>query len=109
MTVREMGRLGGLSRAAQYGSETLRQWSAKGGVARRERHTRRELRAFAANAGRRPYKLIGKHLKRLREMLAKGKSHAEISRQLGISLRTIGRYVANERRAASPHRNGESA
>ena len=94
MTVREMGRLGGLGRAARYDRKTLRQWSAKGGIARRERHSSKELRAFARHAGRRPYKLTGKTLQRLREMLAAGKPHAEISKRLGVSVRTIGRAVA---------------
>jgi len=36
-------------------------------------------------------------LRRLRAMLAAGRSHAEISKRLGLSLRTIGRVVARER------------
>jgi len=94
MTVREMGRLGGLGRAARYDRKTLRQWSAKGGIARRERHSSKELRAFARHAGRRPYKLVGKTLKRLQEMLRTGKPHAEIAKRLGLSLRTVGRAAA---------------
>ncbi len=80
--------------AARYDRKTLRQWSAKGGIARRERHSSKELRAFARHAGRRPYKLTGKTLKRLREMLAAGKPHAEISKRLGVSARTIRRFKA---------------
>ena len=99
MTIREIGRKGGLSRAAQYDDKTLRRWSAKGGIARRDRHTSKELRRFARNAGRRPYKLTDGVLKRLQEMLAAGKAQAEIAKRLGVSLRTVGRFVSSNRKS----------
>jgi hypothetical protein len=101
MTVREMGRLGGRARAQRYDPKTLGKWARRGGKARAERHTAEELQAFARDAGRPPYKLVGKVLRRLRVMLAAGKSHAEISKRLGVSLRTIGRVVARQKRVMS--------
>jgi hypothetical protein len=77
MTVAEMARLGGIARAARYSKAQLRKWAKLG--------------------GRPPYKLAGKTLRQLRAMLAEGKSHAEISERLGLSLRTIGRVVAGQR------------
>jgi hypothetical protein len=80
MSVAEMARMGGLARAERYSKAQLRKWAKQG--------------------GRRPYKLVGETVRRLRAMLAAGKSHAEISKRLGLSLRTIGRVVA----AAKPTR-----
>ena len=77
MTVGEMARLGGLARASAYSKAQLRKWAKEG--------------------GRPAYKLVGKKVERLRAMLAAGKPHAEISKRLGVSLRTIGRYVARQR------------
>lgn len=76
MTVAEMARMGGRARAARY--------------------TREQLRDFAKNAGR-PAKLDGRARRRLRQLLAAGKSQAECAAELGMSLRTIGRAVARMR------------
>jgi hypothetical protein len=106
MTVSEMGRLGGKARAARTTERQRKRWAALGGKARAERHTAEELRAFASDAGRRPYKLVGNALRRLRTMLAAGKSHAEISKRLGLSLRTIGRVVARQRQRGASRKEG---
>jgi DNA invertase Pin-like site-specific DNA recombinase len=86
MTVTEMARMGGRARARKYGKV--------------------KLRAFASNAGRRPYKLVGNTVRRLGAMLAAGKSHAEISKRLGLSLRTIGRVVARQKQRAPSRKEG---
>ena len=73
MTVVEMARMGGRARAAKYSPE--------------------QLAEFSKNAGR-PPKLDGKAKRRLRAMLAAGKSQTECAADLGLSVRTIGRAVA---------------
>jgi hypothetical protein len=76
MTVAEMASLGGRARAARY--------------------TREQLRDFAKNAGR-PAKLDGRARRRLRQLLAAGRSQAECAAELGVSTRSIGRAVARMR------------
>jgi hypothetical protein len=48
MTVREMGRLGGLARAARTTERQRQRWARRGGNARAERHSPEELRASLA-------------------------------------------------------------
>jgi hypothetical protein len=74
------------------------EWTAsdmgrKGGRSRAERFTKRQIVEWGKQGGR-PAKLDGKALKRLRELLAKGKSQGECAEALGVSTRTIGRFVA---------------
>src|SRR5436309_4294746 len=76
MTVVEMASMGGRARAAKYSHE--------------------EISEFAKDAGR-PAKLDGKARRRLRHLLAAGRSQAECATELGVSLRTIGRAVARMR------------
>ena len=76
MTVAEMASMGGRARAAKYSSKQLRQ--------------------FAKNAGR-PVKLDGRARRRLKQLLATGKSQAECAVELGVSTRTVGRAVARMR------------
>jgi hypothetical protein len=76
MTVAEMASLGGRARAAKY--------------------TREQLREFARDAGR-PAKLDGRARRRLRQLLATGRSQAECAAVLGVSARTVGRAVARMR------------
>jgi hypothetical protein len=76
MTVAEMASMGGRARAAKY--------------------TREQLREFAKDAGR-PVKLDGRARRRLRHLLAAGRSQAECAAELGVSTRTIGRAVARMR------------
>jgi len=76
MTVAEMASMGGQKRAAKYSSEQLRQ--------------------FAKNASR-PVKLDGRARRRLKQLLAAGKSQAESAAELGVSIRTVGRAVARMR------------
>ena len=61
---------------------------------RAAKHTPEELRAFAENAGRRPWKITPKVRKRILGMIAEGRKHREIAEQFGVSLRAIGRLVA---------------
>jgi hypothetical protein len=79
MTVAEMARMGGRARAAKY--------------------TRKQLREFAKGAGR-PAKLDGRARRRLRHLLAAGKSQAGCAAELGVSARTVGRAVARIRAGA---------
>lgn len=77
------------------------QWTAskmgrKGGKTRAAKHSKRELRAFAKDAGRKP-KLGDRELVALFAMLEAGKTQAECAREFGISTRTIGRAVARRK------------
>ena len=76
MTVAEMARMGGRARAVKY--------------------TREQLRQFARNAGR-PVKLDGRARRRLKQLLATGKTQVECAVELGVSTRTVGRAVARMR------------
>ena len=73
LTVREMASMGGRARAKAYSKAELRAWGKQGG---------------------RPAKLDGKTAARLRKLLAEGKSQAECAAIFGVSVRTIGRVVA---------------
>ena len=76
MTVAEMASMGGRARAAKYSHE--------------------EISEFAKDAGR-PAKLDGRARRRLRQLLAAGRSQAECAAELDVSARTIGRTVARMR------------
>jgi hypothetical protein len=77
-----------------------------------QEYTHEEISKFAKNAGR-PVKLDGRARRRLRQLLAAGRSQAECAAELGVSIRTIGRAVArmrvgpasrsNPRRSKDPH------
>lgn len=79
MTVVEMARMGGRARAAKYTPE--------------------QLAEFSKHAGR-PVKLDGRARRRLKALLAAGRSQAECAAELGVSTRTIGRAVARVRGAS---------
>ena len=76
MTVTEMARMGGRARAAKY--------------------SREQLREFAKGAGR-PARLDGRARRKLKALLAVGRSQAECAAELGVSTRTVGRAVARMR------------
>jgi DNA-binding NarL/FixJ family response regulator len=76
ITVAEMARMGGRARAARYTPE--------------------QLQEFAKNAGR-PAKLDGRAQRRLRQLLAAGRTQAECAAELDVSTRTVGRAVARMR------------
>jgi DNA-binding NarL/FixJ family response regulator len=97
MTVREMGRLGGKARADKTTARQRRRWAGMGGKARAARYTPEELRAFAANAGRRPYKLTPTRERRILQRLGSGWTHPRLAEKFGISLRTVGRIVRQNR------------
>jgi hypothetical protein len=73
MTVAEMARMGGLARAKAYSKAQLRAWGKQGG---------------------RPPVLDPRGVSRLKKMLAEGKSQSECASMFGVSVRTIGRVVA---------------
>jgi hypothetical protein len=64
-----------------------------GGIARAKAHGKAELRAWAKQGGR-PGKLDQEAVARLRKLLASGKSHWECAKVFDVSVRTIGRAVA---------------
>jgi len=64
-----------------------------GGRARAAKYTWGQLAEFSKNAGR-PPKLDGRARRKLRAMLAAGRSQAECAADLGVSVRTVGRAVA---------------
>ena len=76
-TASEMGRKGGKTRAERFSKRQIAEWGKLGG---------------------RPAKVEGRTLARLRELLAKGKSQGECAKALGVSTRTIGRILAQERK-----------
>jgi len=73
ITANEMGRRGGTIRAKRYSRSQIRAWGKLGG---------------------RPQKLDGAALASLRNMLRCGHSKAEAAKRLGISVRTLARYLA---------------
>ena len=73
MTVAEMARIGGFARAKTHSKAQLRDWGKQGG---------------------RPPKLDQTARARLRKLLASGRSQAEGASILGLSVRTVGRTVA---------------
>jgi hypothetical protein len=75
---------------------TVAEMASKGGRARAAKYTREQLWGFAKNVGR-PTKLDRRAGRRLRQLLAAGRSQAECAAELGVSLRTIGRAVARMR------------
>ena len=65
----------------------------KGGKTRAAKYSKRELRAFAKDAGRKP-KLDDREWAAVFAMLKAGKTRVECGRDFGISTRTIGRAIA---------------
>jgi hypothetical protein len=76
MTVSEMAGMGGVARAKAYSKAQLQAWGRQGG---------------------RPGKLDPRALAQLRKLLASGKSQGKCAKLLGVSVRTIGRAVAERR------------
>jgi hypothetical protein len=72
ITANEMGRRGGTTRAKRYSRAQIRAWGRQGG---------------------RPPKLDRAATRKLRGMLREEVPKGEIARKLGISARTITRYV----------------
>jgi len=75
---------------------TVAEMARKGGRARAAKYTPEQLADFSKNAGR-PAKLDGRARRKLRAVLAAGRTQAECAAELGVSLRTIGRAVARMR------------
>src|ERR1039458_8990519 len=73
MTVIEMASMGGIARAKAHSKTQLRKWGKEGG---------------------RPLSLDRKALAQLEALLHRGMSQAECAKVLGVSVRTIGRFVA---------------
>jgi hypothetical protein len=73
ITASEMGHRGGTTRAKRYSLAQIRAWGKLGG---------------------RPPKLDRAALARLRNMLRQGDSKAKAAKRLGISVRTLERYLA---------------
>jgi DNA-binding NarL/FixJ family response regulator len=86
MTVIEMARLGGLARAKAY--------------------TKAQLRAFAKNAGRKPWKLTPTRERSILAHVAKGWTHPRIAAKFQVSLRTIGRVVARQKQRGASRKEG---
>jgi DNA-binding NarL/FixJ family response regulator len=79
---------------------TVREMASMGGRARAEKYSKRQLKAWAKLAGRKP-KLSEREWTRLFLMLKAGKTQGECAREFNISTRTIGRAVAKRRGVAS--------
>jgi hypothetical protein len=72
---------------------TVTQMAGMGGRARAAKYSHEQLAEFSKDAGR-PAKLDGRARRRLKALLAAGKSQAECAAELGVSTRTVGRAVA---------------
>jgi DNA invertase Pin-like site-specific DNA recombinase len=72
VTANEMGRRGGTVRAKRYSRAQIRTWGKLGG---------------------RPYKLDKTAMRKLRKILRERVAKGEIAKRLGISTRTVTRYV----------------
>ena len=72
---------------------TVREMASMGGRARAKAHRKAELRAWGKLGGR-PATLDAKALARLVALLHRGRSQAECAKIFGVSVRTIGRAVA---------------
>lgn len=75
---------------------TVREMASMGGRARAEKYSKRQLKAWAKLAGRKP-KLTDKDWAQLFAMLKAGRTQEECAREFGICTRTIGRAVAKGR------------
>ena len=83
MTVAEMARMGGLARAQAYSKAQIRAWGKLGG---------------------RPSALTVNQGQRIAEWTRHGIGQRTIAERLGVSLRTVGRYLKRLR----GHRRSES-
>jgi hypothetical protein len=72
VSANEMGRMGGTTRAKRYSRAQIQAWGRLGG---------------------RPYKLDKSALGKFRRMLREGIPKAQIAKTLGISTRTVTRYL----------------
>jgi DNA invertase Pin-like site-specific DNA recombinase len=72
ITANEMGRRGGTTRAKRYSRAQIQAWGELGG---------------------RPLKLDKAAMGRFRRMLREGVAKGEIAKRLGVSTRTLTRYV----------------
>jgi DNA invertase Pin-like site-specific DNA recombinase len=81
MTVAEMARMGGLARAKAHSKAELRAWGKQGG---------------------RPGKMDREALDRLKKLLASGMSQVDCAKALSVSVRTIGRAVAQMKAGTGP-------
>lgn len=99
-----LGRLGGKARAAKHSTVMLAEWAATGGLARAAKYTPEQLRTFAENAGRRPWKITPKVRERILAMLKQEREHAEIAKRFGVSVRSVGRLKAD---ALARNREGD--
>ena len=78
---------------------TASEMGKKGGTTRAKRYSRAQIRAWGRLGGR-PQKLARAALARLRSMLRRGYSKAEAAQRLGISVRTLDRYLARVRQVS---------
>ena len=74
-------------------SITASEMGKKGGTTRAKRYSRAQIRAWGKLGGR-PQKLDRAALAKLGNMLRRGHSKAEAAKRLGISVRTLDRYLA---------------
>jgi len=73
MTVTEMARMGGLARAKGYSKAQIRAWGKRGG---------------------RPRALTAKQARHITEWTRQGIGQETIALRLGVSVRTVGRYLS---------------
>ncbi len=71
---------------------TVREMARMGGHARAQAHSKAELRAWGKQGGR-PPALSPKQIQRIAEWTRQGMSQEIIAQRLGVSVRTVGRYV----------------
>jgi len=93
MTVREMGKLGGLARAAKCTPEELSAIGRLGRKGLEAKYSYEERCHFVRNAERPGSKLTDKRFERLKRLLKAGRRQAQIAEALGVSTWTVARYI----------------
>ena len=79
---------------------TASEMGKKGGTTRASRYSRAQIRAWGKLGGR-PQKLDSAALAKLRNMVRRGDSKGQAAKRLGISVRTLDRYLARVSRLSA--------
>lgn len=98
MTVREMGKLGGLARAAKCTPEELSAIGRRGHASMIAKYSAAQRRRFLRRHGRPRPRLTEKKIVRLKELFKSGWTQTQIAETLGVSRPTIRRYLHGYRR-----------
>jgi transposase len=92
-TASEMERKGGKRRAEVCSRQEIAGWGAQGGQNRAARYSKGQIRAWGKLGGR-PAALTAKQARRIAEWTRQGIGQETIAERLGVSMRTVGRYLS---------------